>query len=99
MTEAMAAARWRKTGKGVAQSSFNLVKIGATEITLDWTAMITRGRENEPKALAEIALPQMDRTPGEPTVTDIVGEIKKYVIHKKDRLVKGFGSYYYNYEL
>lgn len=71
----MASATWRKTGKGVAQSFCNFVKIDAPEMVLDPTAITTLGRET---ILADRVM-QNDRTASVPAVTDIVavGKVKK----------------------
>lgn len=82
ISAAMASATWRKTGKGVAQSLCNLVRIGdaATARLLDDLTVVipTLGRGAPLADLAE----WNDRTAGGPAVIDIIkflGEIRKCV--------------------
>lgn len=69
MSAVMASATWRKTGKGVAHSFCNLVKmVGATAKTfLHRTATLWRGI---PSGDREI---RRDRTAGGPAGADILG--------------------------
>ena len=68
MSAAMASVTWRNTVKGVAHSFCNLVKIQATETTLDRTIIRNRGIPRGDRVR------EKDRTDGGLAVTDIVSE-------------------------
>lgn len=84
MSAAMASATWRKTGKGVAQSFCNLVRIGDAETVLnDPTVIATLGRRAPPPYLADCS----DPTAAVMVVTDIAA-ITKCTGVEKDKKQK-----------